>query len=470
MLWQFLSRMMVLQADSALRELVEQLLDEVAVRLPRWRSSVATSKRFSVKPEVEVLSARIVPAINPVNLYWDPTQGGNLANSVLNWDVGSLGSGINPGQAPGNKNGETDNIYFDGSTLRSNTGCTWNYKPTNTLGSAAFVNGWNQQLAFSDQAGFSVSNTSYTADTASPTLAPNGSSGSNAMAAITLTNGCQFNTSSKSKLLLSGWSTGNAVFFAGDGKAGEYFYNAGTVVYTGAIGGDNAFVDYLKIPVLNAWTNGFKVNGSGTGGAASLGGILQISGSDKNTSGVSFFQNNAGAETDISGNGTLWCVNNFTMNAGLLQTMDSYTDKLMVGTGPTQPVDGTVNLLGGTVNINPNKVGKPYGILEIMGTTGANNPIVNIGGVTLNFKVSMTTGSNASDQLIVGSVNGSGTPNFGYQGATTTVAILPQGNTTTGHNWQVILFGQDKKTGDVTLSPATGFTKNWQPKYLEIDN
>jgi hypothetical protein len=68
----------------------------------------------------------------------------------------------------------------------------------------------------------------------------------------------------------------------------------------------------------------------------------------------------------------------------------------------------------------------------------------------------------------VGKSGGTGKANFGYSSGTTTVAINPQGTTTTGHNWQVILFGT--QTGDVTLSAPTGFTKKWNNNSLEIDN
>jgi hypothetical protein len=37
---------------------------------------------------------------------------------------------------------------------------------------------------------------------------------------------------------------------------------------------------------------------------------------------------------------------------------------------------------------------------------------------------------------------------------------------TTNHNWRVIYFGP--KTGDVTLSPATGYTKTWEANDLLI--
>lgn len=115
------------------------------------------------------------------------------------------------------------------------------------------------------------------------------------------------------------------------------------------------------------------------------------------------------------------------------------------------------------------------GTLQIMGTTTANVPVLNVGTVTLSFNVDMTAGSNKCTQLIVGTASptsGTGRVNFGYNGGTTTVAINPQGNPTTMHKWPIIFFGS--KTGDVTLSPPSGFTKNWQPPanptYLEIDN
>jgi hypothetical protein len=103
-----------------------------------------------------------------------------------------------------------------------------------------------------------------------------------------------------------------------------------------------------------------------------------------------------------------------------------------------------------------------------MGVTQANYPTLNVGAVTLNFKVDMTKGSGTCDQLIVGSRGGTGKVNFGYNGGSTQLGITGQGNTTTGHQWQVIFF-QDR-TGDVSLIPPTGFRKNWQNKYLEIDN
>jgi hypothetical protein len=154
------------------------------------------------------------------------------------------------------------------------------------------------------------------------------------------------------------------------------------------------------------------------------------------------------------------------MDNGVLQTTDAYTDILKVGTSGSSPVDGTVTLTGGNVKIWPNT--NSYGTLQIKGTTGADNPILNLGGVTLNFNVDTTNGSNRCSKLIVGDSGGTGRVNFGYNSGTTTVAINPQNNGPTGHKWQIIFFGS--KTGDVTLSPPGGYTKNWKPNYLEIDN
>ncbi len=415
---------------------------------------------------LEALEERWCPAT--VNMYWDPTSLSN-ASTAANWDQGSLGSGVHPAAAPGNTANETDNIYFDGTaTQGGNKSCTWDYTPTNKLGLVYFQNGWNQTVSFSDKQGFTVSSASATLDTSMPTLTPNGASGTNAVAAITLTNGALFNVSGGSKLLLTGYSGpprtpgGNAIYFAGDGTAGEYLANGGTVTYTGSGNQDN--VDYMKIPVLNSWSGVFQVNGKGSTGTGSQ---LQVSGADStNTKGVSFYQN-SGGETDIYGGGILWCYNDFRMDDGKLQTTDSNADGLKVG---TSSVDGTAYLLGGTVNINPGT--NVYGILQILGTTQTNNPILDVGSATLNFKVNMTQGTNQCDQLIVGGTigtgPGTGKVNFGYNGGTTTVAIQSQGTTRTGHAWQVILFGTEN--GDVTLNPATGYTKNWQMNYLEIDN
>lgn len=60
----------------------------------------------------EELENRVVPAV--MNMYWHPTDLLSAKNTA-NWDTGTLGSGTHPTAAPGNTNGETDNIYFDGS-------------------------------------------------------------------------------------------------------------------------------------------------------------------------------------------------------------------------------------------------------------------------------------------------------------------------------------------------------------------
>ena len=174
----------------------------------------------------------------------------------------------------------------------------------------------------------------------------------------------------------------------GDGTAGEYLKNNGTVSYLGVASTTaTPNTDYLLIPVQN---NGvFIVNGNGNG-TSSLGGRLNVSGTDTNTNGVSFYQPTAGATTNIGGNGTLWCYSDYTMTKGLLKTTDAYLDILMVGTTGSSPVDGTVNLLGGSVRINAGT--SNYGKLQIAGTTGANTPTLNLGNVTLEFKVNMTAG------------------------------------------------------------------------------
>jgi hypothetical protein len=230
------------------------------------------------------------------------------------------------------------------------------------------------------------------------------------------------------------------------------------VSYTG---GGGSTTDYIKVPVKVSFSDAkFKVNGNRTGSGATL----QVSGSDSNTGNVSFYMDTSSDETDISGSGTLWCYNDFKMTDGKLQTLDSRVETLKVG---TDTVDGTAYVLGGNVNIDPGTA--VFGTLAIVGTQGANVPILDVGTATLNFKVSMTLGSNQCDVLSVGwngSQTATGKANFGYNSGTTTVHLSPQGSTTTGHNWLVIFFGS--KTGDVTLDPTTGFVKNWEDHDLRI--
>ncbi len=152
---------------------------------------------------------------------------------------------------------------------------------------------------------------------------------------------------------------------------------------------------------------------------------------------MSFYQANfVNAETDIKGGRTLWCYNDFRMDGGTLQTLDTSTDTLKVGTATA---DGTAFLLGGTVNIDAGA--NAFGTLNIKGTTGANNPIVDVGTATLVFKGDMTLASNQCDVLTVGGSGGTGRINFNYNGGTTTVSISPIGSTTTGHKWKIIFFG-----------------------------
>ena len=374
--------------------------------------------------------------------------------------MGSLGSGTHPANAPGNTAGETDTIYFDGTAGKGgNQNCTWNYTPTYNLAFVSFQNGWTQTVTFQDKDGFSVSaTTSVVTGDSQPTLTPNGSSGTNAVAAITLKGGWGFHVTSGSTLFLQGYSSGDAIFLAGDGTAGEYLDNSGTVTYLGV---GALTTDYLKIPVLNDG-GVFNIKGNGSTGSGSA---LQVSGTDADTNNVSLDQTSS-AQTNISGGGTLWCYNDYTMASGVLQTKDAYTDILMVGTSGSSPVDGTVTLTGGTVKINPGT--NVYGTLQIVGTTSTNAPTLNVGTVQLMFKVNMTTGSNQCDQLIVGKPTGTGKVNFGYGSTTTGVFIMAQGTTTTGHHWPVIYFGTVTGTSNVAF--AGPGTPNWKTNDLEIDN
>lgn len=427
---------------------------------PNHRPLRASRRPNYFRPRLEVLEDRLAPAT--VNMYWDPTSGAN-ASTTANWDTGSLGSGTHPAAAPGNTAGEKDQIYFDGTAGKGgNQSCTWDYTPTNPLGEILFQNGWTQTLSFNDKQGFKVSGTAGVSNNSAPTLAPNGNSGANAVAAITLTNGALFNIEGGCTLNLTGWSTGDAIFFAGDGTAGEYIANGGTVTYTGT----GAGVDYVKIPVLNGngYAGIFNVNGGAKSGAGST---LQVSGTDSNTNNVSFYMNSSGSQANIYGGGTLWCYNNFTMTGGQLQTTDGNTDTLQVGTSGSSPVDGTANVLGGYVEISLNT--NSFGKLQIVGTTKANVPIVNVGSATLEFDVTMVAGNNLCSQLIVGNAGGTGKVNFGYNGGTTRVQMNPEGNTTTGHKWQVIFFGSATGTNNVMIQQP-GYTLKWNANNLEIDN
>ncbi len=99
-----------------------------------------------------------------------------------------------------------------------------------------------------------------------PILSPSGGVG--ATAAITLTNGADFDVTSNGSLTLTGPSTGGAIFVDGDGTAGEVLKSFGPVTYNGASGQ----TDYIKVPVLNN-TGPFTVNA----------GTLQVPGTDSNT-------------------------------------------------------------------------------------------------------------------------------------------------------------------------------------------
>lgn len=465
---------------------IKEWIEEAMLRWQRERQAVAhrrSERNRQMRPQLEILTDRIVPAPVVVDMYWDPTSGNN-ANAAANWDTGSLGSGTHPTAPPGNNANEIDNIHFDASKMAGNQNCSWNYVPTNVLGFVTFNYDYSQTVTFSDKCGFSVSSNSFVTNGAAPTLAPSGASGQNALAAITLTGGVHFfisnggpNPADSGTLFLSGFTSGNAIFMAGDGTAGEYLGNFGTVSYTGQKqSGTTANIDYLKIPVQNGLGGTsqvpgiFKVNGNGTDKSGSLGAVLQVSGTDANTNKVSFYQDFSSSETDILGGGTLWCVNNYTMNDGLLQTKDSYVDNLKVGIGGNAPVDGTVNLLGGNVKINPGT--NVYGTLDILGTTAADYPTLNVGTAILNFKVNMNKNSkNQCDQLIVGdSPGGSGKVNFNQFNGSSTVAINAQGAPTTGNKWKVLWFKD--RNGTPKLAPANqGFTMNWtNPNYLEIDN
>jgi hypothetical protein len=419
------------------------------------------------RPGLEVLEDRCCPsggvpdAPTSTSLFWDPALGNNSASTASNWDKGFLG-GPKAMSAPGDAANELDTINFDGTggqQGRGNQNCNWNYKPLSVLGAVNFQNGYNKTVSFTTNGSFSVQGGGKVTTSAAPTIAPNGSSGVNTRPAITLTNGSWFYVSFNSSLTLQGFSSGNAIFMAGDGTPGEFLGTFGTVSYSGvgSVTG-TANTDYLKIPVHNSGI--FKVNGDGNGTSV-LGAVLQVSGTDANTSNVSFSQNNSGGETDLSNNGTLWCYNNFTMTRGLLQTMDAFVETLEVGTASN---DGIANLLGGTVNIDDTP--DSYGVLNIAGSTKADNPTVNVGIATFNFNLNLTTGSSQCSELIVGNGSSGGTLNFGAGGGTATVNFNGWGKGDGGNVWLPIWFSSVTKTTFVTFSP--GFTEKWIPTRLQV--
>lgn len=207
-----------------------------------------------------------------------------------------------------------------------------------------------------------------------------------------MNNGASFSVASGATLNLNDLppvkgSAGGVDFLVGDGKAGEYLNNAGTVTWTGTniLAGPNAnsINDFMEVPVLNTGT--FNANGMGDG-AVTLGATLDISGTDAKTNNVSFYQ--TGGALNLNSNATVLVEDSYYQSGGQL-TSDA--SPCILQSGSLNPLD--INIAGGKVIVDT--VANSVSTLTFVAATVEFNGELDVDGLTQNGG-----GSTRCDQLI----------------------------------------------------------------------
>lgn len=388
MLWRFLSRkMMALQASSGLQELVEQLVDEVAVRLPSWRHPAAVEKKLMIKPWLEVLLDRIVPSTT-----WTNGDGNFNASDPGNWSSGLPSA--------------TSQAVFDGNTTR--VSCVFDYYLPGhelTCNGILVENGYNG--VWEVQANTTLSSNATVEIQKGTQINLKIDQGGNPMK---LTNGASIKVDAGGVLAMNSNGFGTT-FIQGDGKAGEILSNSGSVSYIGKAA-TSLVLDQIKIPVLNEGT--FSIDGGYRGTMGTVGSQLNVSGTVNGTNKkVSWYQDTAAAQTNLSGGASLNALSGYTQKDGLLETLDSYKATLIVYNNGW----GTVNIDGGKVAIDPNSNPFVYGSLQFDANT------VNCSG-EIDIKVNTTDNKTADTITMGGMGSGNGVLNF-QTGAS--FVVLPSG-------------------------------------------
>lgn len=231
-------------------------------------------------------------------------------------------------------------------------------------------------------------------------------------------------------------------FMYGDGTAGEYLNNQGTVNWNGtATTGPAVVMDQLQVPVLNSGT--FNANG-GTGGDTSMvGAVLNIQGYDEKTYVKSFYQT-AGA-LNLTNNATVNCGSDYDQVAGSL-TSDSSPCTLSSNNGT-----GNIYIDGGKVIVDT--VANSVSTLTFTASNVDINGEIDLNGLTTGGK------SNRCDLLDCSGATVTLGANSFLNVTTTGGAALG-----TGNQWIVMKYASINGTwGTVsvppTMSSSTGLNK-----------
>ena len=406
-----------------------------AKRFASW--AMATPPRHkprpTFKPRLEPLEERWCPDTTNDVLYWAPQGGSKDASLASNWwDQTKLMQGLT---APG----PTNSITLSGSKSNSPIEITALMSAT----SVTVMNNYNNTLTVDANDSLSLSGGVNILQGSILTFV-SGSNGSGSLGII-LTNGANFTVSSGATLNLK--DSANPVgstYLSGDGQAGEYLNNQGTVNWygTAVAAGKTAIVDDLSVPVANGT---FNANGGSGGDTTMVGGQLLISGSDALTNNVGFYQTAGGL--NLTNNAQVVCRKGYYQSGGAI-TSDATPCALSSG----QNNDGDINIAGGQVTVD--NVANSVSTLTFLASTVEIGGSINVSGLTTGGN------SNRSDQLIC-------------QGATVTlgagsslnVGTTGTGGLGTGNQWTVMTYASiNGSWGSWTVppgmnSPSTGATK-----------
>jgi hypothetical protein len=378
--------------------------------------------RPTFKPRLEPLEERRLLDATTDTLIWNPQGGSQNAAVGTNYYDQTTGQQIQQAQLP-NGPTATNPIELDGSKPNYNQPITVSQQMT--VASLTVQNNYNNTMTISNF-GTLITNAPDTVQSGSTlTLVSASSFG------IQLVNSNNFTVQSGGTLNLrdpiGNTESGNAFLSAQQNNAAEYLFNQGAVTWTGTAvaSGQQGLWDAIDAPVLNTGT--FTVDGGTQGIANAVGATLDISGSDVELAGNSFYQ--ASGPLNLQNGASLNCFQGYYQSGGQISSDSSVCALGSTGDGAT----GVVNIAGGKVIVDT--VANTVGPLKFQATSVEFNGELDLSG--------LLTGDNGTQSDILNC--GTATVTFGPN-SFLNVGTTGNGNLGTGNRWTVMTYGSKVNT------------------------